>query len=102
MIGLYSGLRGARGAGRALGVGEVEFLGQIRPHNKVVRYEVDIRRYAELPASSSAIAIGSAKVFVDDEMIYTLADAKVGIFLDIRYGDYPHKSDKAVGGLMQR
>ena len=102
LIGLYSGLRGARGAGRALGVGAVEFLGQIRPHNKVVRYEVDIRRYAELPASGSAVAIGSAKVFVDDEMIYTLADAKVGIFLDIRYGDYPHKSALATGGLMQK
>ncbi len=102
LIGLYSGLRGAIGAGRALGVGEVEFTGQIRPHNKVVRYEVDIRRYAELPSSGSAVAIGSAKVFVDDEHIYSLSDAKVGIFRNIRYGDYPHKSDKARGGLMQR
>lgn len=102
LIGLYTGLRGAKGAGRALGVGAVEFLGQIRPYNKVVRYEVDIRRYTELPASGSAIAIGSAKVFVDDEQIYSLSDAKVGCFLDIRYGDYPHLSDKATGGLMQR
>ena len=102
LIGLYTGLRGAQGAGRALGVGEVEFLGQIRPHNKVVRYEVDIRRYTELPASGSSIAMGNAKVFVDDELIYNLSDAKVGIFRGIRYGDYPHMTDKAVGGLMER
>ena len=102
LIGLYAGLRGARGAGRALGVGAVEFRGQIRPHNKVVRYEVDIRRYAELPSSRSALAIGSAVVSVDGEAIYTLTDAKVGIFLDIRYGDYPHPSENSRGGVMQR
>ena len=102
LIGLYAGLRGARGAGRALGVGAVEFRGQIRPHNRVVRYEVDIRRYAELPSSGSALAIGNATVSVDGEAIYTLTDAKVGIFLDIRYGDYPHASEKSRGGVMQR
>jgi 3-hydroxyacyl-[acyl-carrier protein] dehydratase/trans-2-decenoyl-[acyl-carrier protein] isomerase len=102
LIGLYAGLRGAQGAGRALGVGAVEFRGQIRPHNKLVRYEVDIRRYAELPSSGSALAIGNATVSVDGEAIYTLTDAKVGIFLDIRYGDYPRESKNARGGVMQR
>lgn len=102
LMGIYTGIRGARGAGRALGMGEIEFLGQIRPHNKVVRYEVDIRRYTALPSAGSAIAIGSAQVFVDDELIYIMKDAKVGIFLDIRYGDYPHLSDKARGGQMKR
>ncbi len=102
LIGLYAGLRGARGAGRALGVGAVEFRGQIRPHNRVVRYEVDIRRYAELPSSGSALAIGNATVSVDGEAIYTLTDAKVGIFLNIRYEDYPHASEKSRGGVMQR
>jgi 3-hydroxyacyl-[acyl-carrier protein] dehydratase/trans-2-decenoyl-[acyl-carrier protein] isomerase len=37
LIGFYAALRGARGAGRALGSKEIEFSGQIRPHNKVVR-----------------------------------------------------------------
>ncbi len=100
LIGLYAGLRGARGYGRALGVKEVEFQGQIRPHNSVVRYEVDIRRYAELPASGSAVALGSAQVLVDDEVIYLITDAKVGIFQDIRYPDYPLPSEKSRGGKM--
>ncbi|MDA3949201.1 MAG: bifunctional 3-hydroxydecanoyl-ACP dehydratase/trans-2-decenoyl-ACP isomerase [Spirochaeta sp.] len=100
LIGLYAGLRGAKGYGRALGVKEVEFQGQIRPHNSVVRYEVDIRRYADLPASGSAVALGSAQVSVDDEVIYLITDAKVGIFQGIQYPDYPHPSDKSRGGKM--
>ena len=100
LIGLYAGLRGAKGFGRALGVKEVEFQGQIRPHNEIVRYEVAIRRYAELPASNSAVAIGNAEVFVDDDLIYTLTDAKVGIFRGIQYADYPHHSAQSRGGKM--
>lgn len=100
LIGLYAGLRGAKGYGRALGVKEVEFQGQIRPHNSIVRYEVDIRRYADLPASGSAVALGSAQVSVDDEVIYLITDAKVGIFQGIQYPDYPHPSEASRGGKM--
>jgi len=100
LIGLYAGLRGAQGYGRALGIKEVEFQGQIRPHNKVVRYEVDIRRYAELPATGSAVALGNARVLVDDEPIYFLTDAKVGIFRGIQYPDFPHESPQSRGGRM--
>ncbi|HKK49446.1 MAG TPA: bifunctional 3-hydroxydecanoyl-ACP dehydratase/trans-2-decenoyl-ACP isomerase [Alkalispirochaeta sp.] len=100
LIGLYAGLRGARGFGRALGVKEVEFQGQIRPHNSVVRYEVNIRRYADLPASGSAVALGSAQVSVDGEVIYLITDAKVGIFQGIQYPDYPNTSKNSRGGKM--
>lgn len=102
LIGLYAGLRGAPGSGRALGVGEVEFTGQIRPYNKVVTYEVDIRRYTELPSSGSSLCIGDAKVLVDGEVIYTLKNAKVGVFTNIRYDGYPFKTENAVGGQMSR
>lgn len=102
LIGFYCGLRGGHGSGRALGCKEVEFSGQIRPHNKVVRYEVEIRRYAELKESGSATAIGSANVLVDDEVIYTVKDARVGLFLGIGYPDYPKRSGNSVGGITQR
>jgi len=102
LMGLYTGIRGAKGAGRALGVGEIEFLGQIRPHNKIVRYEIDIRRFTDLPSAGSAMAVGSANVFVDDELIYILKDAKVGIFKDIRYNDYPFPTPMGKGGQMKR
>ncbi len=99
LIGFYGGVRGARGAGRALGAKEIEFTGQIRPHNKLVRYEIDIRRYTEL--AGTAIAIGTGQVIVDGEPIYMVRDAKVGMFKGIRYPDYPLRSLNSVGGRMK-
>ena len=100
MIGFYCVWRGGLGSGRALGCGEVEFTGQIRPHDELVTYEVDIRRYAELPASGSSVAVGDATVAVDGEVIYTIKKAKVGLFRDIGYTDYPHRSEHSRGGRL--
>ncbi|HEX9294574.1 MAG TPA: bifunctional 3-hydroxydecanoyl-ACP dehydratase/trans-2-decenoyl-ACP isomerase [Polyangiaceae bacterium] len=102
LVGLYCSAAGAPGSGRALGCKEVEFFGQIRPYNRVVRYEVDIRRFSLLKDSGSAIAVGTAKVLVDGEAIYTIKDAKVGMFLGIAYPDYPTRSNNSVGGVMDR
>ncbi len=102
LIGFYAALRGAQGAGRALGAKEIEFSGQIRPYNRLVRYEIDIRRYAELAETGAAIAIGTGRVLVDGEPIYLVKDAKVGIFKNIRYADYPLPSAHSVGGIMAR
>jgi len=102
LLGLYCGLRGGQGSGRALGCKEVEFAGQIRPYNQTVRYEVDVRRYSDLKESGTAVAIGTGRVIVDGEHIYTVKDAKVGLFLGIAYPDYPHRSANALGGMMKR
>lgn len=102
LLGLYCALRGAQGSGRALGCKEVEFFGQIRPHNRLVRYEVDVRRYTDLKETGTAVAIGSGRVWVDGQPIYTIKDAKVGLFLGINYTDYPHRSERSVGGVMAR
>ena len=102
LIGLFCGCSGASGSGRALGCKEVEFSGQIRPHNALVRYEVEIRRFSLLKESGSAVAVGSAKVLVDGELIYTVKDAKVGMFQGIAYPDYPKRSANSRGGIMDR
>ncbi len=102
LLGLYCGVAGASGSGRALGCKEIEFSGQIRPYNRVVRYEVDIRRFSKLPESGSAVAIGTARVLVDGEPIYAVKDAKVGTFRGIAYGDYPKRSVNSVGGIADR
>jgi 3-hydroxyacyl-[acyl-carrier protein] dehydratase / trans-2-decenoyl-[acyl-carrier protein] isomerase len=102
LLGLYCGVAGAPGTGRALGCKEVEFAGQIRPHNRLVRYEVDIRRFSMLKESGSSVVIGSGKVIVDGELIYSIKDAKVGTFLGIVYPDYPERSKNSVGGIMDR
>jgi len=101
LLGFYCVWKGSEGVGRALGCKEVFFDGQIRPHNKVVRYEIDIRRFSVLQGGEASLIIGSGKVFVDGELIYTVKDAKVGIFKGIAYTDYPNKSKNAVGGIMK-
>jgi 3-hydroxyacyl-[acyl-carrier protein] dehydratase/trans-2-decenoyl-[acyl-carrier protein] isomerase len=100
LLGLYCAWRGALGSGRALGCGEVEFSGQIRPHDRVVRYEIDVVRYQELPSTGSSVVIGDATVKVDGEPIYAIKRAKVGVFLDIDYPDYPLRSRHSRGGKM--
>ncbi len=102
LIGLYCSMNGAVGAGRALGCQEVDFFGQIRPRDGLVRYEIDIVRFQNLPSSGSAIAIGDARVLVDDQEIYTIERAKVGVFRDIDYPDYPWPSEHSRGGPMER
>lgn len=101
LLGFYAAVRGAKGAGRALGSKEIEFFGQIRPHNKVVRYVVDVRRFSALAQSGMAMAIGSGEVLVDGEAIYSVKDAKVGVFAGIRYETYPHKEKNFLGGLIR-
>jgi 3-hydroxyacyl-[acyl-carrier protein] dehydratase / trans-2-decenoyl-[acyl-carrier protein] isomerase len=102
LLGFYCTWRGSLGSGRALGCGEVFFNGQIRPFNKCVRYEIDIRRYSQLKDSGASVVIGDGKVFVDDELITTVSQARTGIFKDIAYSDYPRRSKNSVGGIMEK
>jgi 3-hydroxyacyl-[acyl-carrier protein] dehydratase/trans-2-decenoyl-[acyl-carrier protein] isomerase len=101
LLGFYCVWRGALGAGRALGCGEIVFNGQIRPYNKCVRYEIEVRRFSQLKDSGASIAIGDGRVFVDNEMIATIQQARTGVFLGIIYPDYPKRSANSIGGIMR-
>lgn len=102
LLGFYCNWRGGLGSGRALGCGEVDFFGQIRPHDQVIRYEVDVRRFADLPASGSSMVVGDARLLIDGEEIYTVSKARVGLFRKIAYPDYPQRSENSRGGRMER
>ncbi len=101
LLGFYCNWRGGLGSGRALGCGEVDFFGQIRPHDSLIRYEIDIRRYAELGGSGATLVVGDGKLFVDDTEIYSVKSARVGLFRDIGYPDYPLESENSRGGRME-
>lgn len=79
LVGFYLTWIGGPGKGRALGVGEVKFSGQVEPHTKLVRYEVTMKRVI---SRKLFMGIADAKVFVDGEEIYTMKDLKVGLFGD--------------------
>lgn len=101
LVGFYAVWRGAIGAGRALGCEEVVFSGQIRPHNKIARFEIDIVRFRELKQAGSSIAIADANVWIDGENIASVKKARAGIFKGITYGDYPNRSPNYMGGISQ-
>jgi 3-hydroxyacyl-[acyl-carrier protein] dehydratase/trans-2-decenoyl-[acyl-carrier protein] isomerase len=101
LLGFYCVWRGALGAGRALGCGEVSFNGQIRPFNKCVRYEIQVRRYSQLKESGASLVIADGDVYVDNELIAHVKEARTGIFRGIAYSDYPKRSIHSIGGIMR-
>lgn len=77
LLGFWLVWRGMPGRGRALGVGEVKFTGQVTPDIAKVRYEVDLKRVIDRRLK---MGIGEGKVFADDKLIYTASDLRVGLF----------------------
>lgn len=100
LLGMYCALNGATGSGRALGCKEVDFFGQIRPHDKVVTYDVQVRRLSTI--QGKAVVIGNGSVLVDGVQIYAISDARVGVFPGIRYDDYPAQSPNSIGGVLNK
>jgi len=79
LVGFYLSWIGGPGKGRALGVGEVKFTGQVEPDAKLVRYEVHLKRVV---SRRLFMGIADANVLLDGEVIYTMKDLKVGLFGD--------------------
>jgi 3-hydroxyacyl-[acyl-carrier protein] dehydratase / trans-2-decenoyl-[acyl-carrier protein] isomerase len=77
LVGFFLVWKRNPGRGRALGVGEVKFAGQVLPTAKLVRYEIDIKRVVE---RKLVLAIADGRVLVDGREIYTATDLRVGLF----------------------
>ncbi len=77
LLGFYLGWTGAKGAGRALGVGEVKFTGQVLPEAKLVTYTLDIKRVIN---RRLVLGVADGSVAVDGETIYEASGLKVGLF----------------------
>ena len=65
------------GRGRALGVGDVKFSGQVLPTAKKVTYEIDIKRVI---SRKLALGIADGVMSVDGREIYHAKDLRVGLF----------------------
>lgn len=77
LIGFYLGWLGSPGRGRALGVGEVKFTGQVLPTAQKVTYKIDLKRVI---TRRLIMGIGDASMLVDGKEIYTMKDLRVGLF----------------------
>jgi len=79
LVGFFITWCGHVGKGRALGVGEVKFFGQILPENSLVQYRLDVKR---LLAGKLKLAIADGVVSVDGKDIYTATGLRVGLFTE--------------------
>ncbi|OTA21694.1 beta-hydroxydecanoyl-ACP dehydratase [Xenorhabdus beddingii] len=79
LVGFFLGWIGGEGKGRALGVGEVKFTGQILPTAKKVTYRINFKRVIN---RKLIMGLADGEVLVDGKLIYTAADLKVGLFKD--------------------
>lgn len=79
LVGFFLGWSGGEGKGRALGVGEVKFTGQILPTAKKVTYDIQLKRVIN---RKLVMGLADGRVLVDGKEIYVAKDLKVGLFKD--------------------
>ena len=77
LLGFFLGWLGAPGKGRALGLGELKFSGQVLPTVKNVVYGIDVKRVMR---SKLVLGIADGWLSADGSIIYRAMDLKVGLF----------------------
>lgn len=79
IVGFWLGWSGSPGKGRAAGVGEVKFRGQITQECKRVRYEIDMR---QVRRGRLVVGVADGRVFADDACVYTAKDMRVSLITE--------------------
>lgn len=77
LVGFFPAWLGNKGRGRALGVGQVKFTGQVLPDANKVTYHIDIKR---LITRKMVMSIADGSMSIDGRQIYTAKDLRVGLF----------------------
>jgi 3-hydroxyacyl-[acyl-carrier protein] dehydratase/trans-2-decenoyl-[acyl-carrier protein] isomerase len=77
LVGFFLGWSGAPGRGRALGVGEVKFTGQVTPKIKRIIYRIDFKRVI---LRKLVMGVADGVLEADGKPIYEAKDLKVGLF----------------------
>ena len=78
LVGFFLGWTGELGKGRALGVNNVKFTGEVLKKVKMATYEINIKRILKKEGTSVGLANGTLSV--DGKIIYTAENLKVGLF----------------------
>ena len=77
LLGFFLAWLGASGKGRALGLGELKFSGQVLPTMKKVIYGIDIKRVVR---AKLVLGVADGWLSADGSLIYRASDLKVGLF----------------------
>ena len=78
LVGFFLGWLGEPGKGRALGVNEVKFAGEILEKVKLATYEINIKRILKKEGATVGLADGILNA--DGKIIYKATNLKVGLF----------------------
>ena len=78
LVGFYLGWTGEPGKGRALGVNNVKFTGEVLKNVKIARYQVNMKRV--LKKESAVVGLADGILFSDNKPIYEAEGLKVGLF----------------------
>lgn len=76
LLGVFLGWSGLEGKGRALGVGNVKFSGQIYPDADIIQYQLHIKRVFKSPLP---LGIADGVIIHRNKIIYQANDLKVGL-----------------------
>ena len=79
LVGFFLGWIGEPGKGRALGVNNVKFTGEVLKNVKIARYQVDMKRI--LKKKGSVVGLADGILYADDKAIYEAENLKVGLFI---------------------
>ena len=77
LVGFFLGWSGAPGRGRALGVGEVKFTGEVTPKISKVTYRIDLKRVI---LRRLVLGIADGVLEADGNPIYEAKDLRVGLY----------------------
>ncbi len=77
LVGFFLGWLGSPGRGRALGVNEVKFIGEVLPSAKLVTYHLNLKRIIQ---RKLIMGIADGLMSVDGKPVYEAAGLKVGLF----------------------
>ena len=82
LVGFFLGWEGNPGKGRALGVGEVKFTGEVLETVKIAKYIINIKRILKKDETSVGLADGI--LLADNKEIYKAKSLKVGLFKGVK------------------
>ena len=77
LVGFFLAWSGAPGRGRAVGVGEVKFSGQVTPKVEKLVYNIDLNRVI---MRKLVMGVGDGVLLADGKPIYEAKDLRVGLY----------------------
>ncbi len=82
LVGFFLGWEGNPGKGRALGVGEVKFTGEVLETVKIAKYIINIKRI--LKKDETSVGLADGVLLADNKEIYKAKSLKVGLFKGVK------------------